>query len=288
MNANVPQSAWDYAGQYLEAADDMTPEEASAAIYLVLEWLDARRLLRPTGQWWLTTRTSKRMRQVGLFREDVSPEAATFLDAYYETWLNRSGIFISLIPGSDVSAREALSDFWGEHTGAKPEKQRREFERLFAEATDFDLCNGVFVLIGDRYHHCIAADQSSDAVRVVRLTWHASGIIGNGGFEYLFSDDVPGDPGFQLTLAGFKTLGIERAVSAFQEALSLFPKSRLPRNIEKRMQIYKATSEAIRDSINGKFCDAIQDEIEHRLADYLRTHRAELDCWTADKSIDSK
>lgn len=278
MRARKTETAWDCASHYLEEIEDWTPAQASAGIYDVLQWLNTKGLLTETGQEWLTNRSEERMRRVGLFRDDVTSEAAAFLDAYYETWFDRHGVFISLIPHAELSAREALDDMWDEYTGVKLEKQRRQLEQLFAEGSDFDLCNGVFKQIAGKYKHDIAADEYTETERVVMLTWHARAIVDNGGFEYLFSYDVPGDPGFTMTVIAFETLGIERAVSAFREALALFPCSKPHRDPEKRMQIYKKAAEATREEINRKFWSAGWDkEIETRLDAYIRKHRTDLE-----------
>lgn len=284
MHARNIDDAWDYAAQYFEEVEDFTPAQASAGIFVVLEWLNARGLLTESGKEWLNDRSEERMRQVGIFRDDVTAQAAAFLDAQYGSWFDRHGIFISLIPDAELTACDALDDMWDEYTGVKPEKQRRQFEDLFANGTDFSLCDGVFTFIGDRYNHLIAADKYSETERVVMLTWHASGIVDNGGFEYLFADDFPGDPGFRLTLAAFETLGVERALSAFREALALFPRSNPHPNPEKRMRLFKKASEAAREEINRKFWSAGRDkEIEKRLASYIRTHRTDLDYWSRAK-----
>ncbi len=279
------KSAWDVASQFLgepiEGDEPNTPHRASLHIYCVLEWLERKGLLLPSGQTWLADQSEEPKCQVGLYRRDVTPQAAEFLDTCYERWFNSRGIFIGLF--SDEYAEwefEQLDDLWDEWTGVKPEKQYREFKRLFAEANDFDLCNGIFLLIGDRFHHCIEADKYNETERVVMITWSAMGIIDNGGFEYLFSSDFDGDPGFRLTFGVFETLGVERAVSAFREALALFPDSVPDPDLETRMHRYKQVPEETRESINRKFWSAGWDnEIVTRLAAYIREHQTELNYW---------
>lgn len=146
---------------------------------------------------------------------------------------------------------------------------------LFSSASDFDLCNGVFLKIGDQYGHVIAADEYSDEERVVMLVWHAKGIIDNGGFEYLFSGDFPGDPGYRLTAKVFESLESARAVTAFRKALAIFPSSELPADIDSRMEIYLRVSESKREAINKTFWSAGWDgEIKQKLAQYIRDHRS--------------
>ncbi len=66
------------------------------------------------------------------------------------------------------------------------------------------------------------------------LVWHSAGIIDNGGFEYLFAGDFPGDPDYQITAETYKTAGLLRGYEAFQEAFALFPKGRVPHDRAER------------------------------------------------------
>ena len=149
-----------------------------------------------------------------------------------------------------------------------------EVESLFSDAGDFDLCDGVFVKIGDERGHEIDVTQYTVQERTVVLVWHASGIIDNGGFEYLFGGDFPGDPGFQYTAAAFEAIGCERAVDAFNEAFALFPDSQLPSDVDERMDIYVRTPESRREEINTRFWEVgWDDEIEKKLAEYIRSNK---------------
>ena len=55
------------------------------------------------------------------------------------------------------------------------------------------------------------------------LVWHTSGIIDNGGFEYLFAGEFFSDPDYHITAEAYLTAGLLRAYEAFQEAFALFP-----------------------------------------------------------------
>lgn len=172
------------------------------------------------------------------------------------------GASTTLQPGSDRSVDSAAPT-------------RPRLESLMSTASDFDLCDGVFLKIGDRYDHMISADAYTSEERTVMLVWHAGGIIDNGGFEYLFSGDFPGDPSYRLTAQAFETLGCERATTAFHEALSLFPNAQAPEGTEVRYETYKHVPEARRQEVNHKFWSAGWDhEIERKLADYIRVHRS--------------
>lgn len=155
--------------------------------------------------------------------------------------------------------------------------QMENFDALLAEANDFDLCDGTFKLIGDRYHHWVDASRYSPEERVVMLVWHASGIIDNGGFEYLFSGDFDGDPDFRLTAEAFKTARLMRGYQAFQDAFALFPDGKVPRDSEERYEQYAANDPDVRDEINVKFWrEGWDHECERKLAQFIRENAPAL------------
>ncbi len=277
----MPQKAWDKAADYLSEDPTRSAADVSLPIYFVLDWLHGNHLLRPSAQRWFDNR-SDLAAQVGLFRNDVTKTGAAFLDRYYERWWNKSGILLHANPDEIAKgiARATLDDFWDSHTDTKQAKQRAKLRDLLENAGDWDLCDGVFVIVGDQYGHNIAANRYTAQERAVMLTWHASGIIDNGGFEYLFSDDLPGDPGYQLTVDAFAAIECDRAVSIFRDALALFPSSVVLDNVEERMKIYKFHPEHVREAINRRFWEiGWEHELERKLAGYIREHRSSFD-WT--------
>ncbi len=148
---------------------------------------------------------------------------------------------------------------------------------LLAEANDFDLVNGTFVKIGDRYGHWVDASQYTPEERVIMLVWHSSGIIDNGGFEYLFSGDFDGDPEFKITAQSYKTVGLTRGYEAFQDAFNLFPNGKVPHDPEERIRQYKLADESVREEINTKhWKDGWEDLREKKLAQYIRDNVSKL------------
>jgi Domain of unknown function (DUF4375) len=144
--------------------------------------------------------------------------------------------------------------------------------KLFAEANDFDLCNGLF-------EHLLAFDgevpdvsEMPEEERVVLLVWHTYGIIGNGGFDYLFGGDLPGDPGYSLAAEAYEAIGCEPAAHAFRQALALFPSREAPRDLDARMRIYRRGTGDRRGQIDREFFNAGK-QIEACLARYIREHQ---------------
>src|SRR4051812_44953511 len=106
------------------------------------------------------------------------------------------------------------------------------FKQLLDGSDDFELCSGVFKHIADRHGNELNVDEETEPERVVTLVWHSYGIIGNGGFQYLFEGTFNGDPGFVLTAAAFRRIRCAGAAEAFEEALAMFPSNSPTSNIE--------------------------------------------------------
>ena len=151
------------------------------------------------------------------------------------------------------------------------------FLTLLAEAGDGDLVNGTFYKIGERYGHWVDATQYSAEEQVIMLVWHSSGIIDNGGFEYLFAGEFPGDPDYHITAEAYKTAGLLRAYEAFQEAFALFPGGKVPDDCAERHQQYQAANRSARDRLDRKLWqDGYDGTRERKLAEFIRKNAARL------------
>ncbi len=145
-------------------------------------------------------------------------------------------------------------------------------QELLNEEDNFDLCDGVFLYITNLHGNMVDANQESKLERIVTLVWHIKGIIGNGGFRFLFEGDFEGDPGFVYTAAAFSEIGCDQAAEAFKEALGIFPGNLPPEDLDERLEIYLKYNEKTRDRINEKFWGS-SDDITAKLATYIRANR---------------
>jgi hypothetical protein len=149
----------------------------------------------------------------------------------------------------------------------------------FATDADFELCNSVFKGILECYGNEVKANLLPVPHRAVLLIWHATGIIGNGGFQYLFEGDFEGDPGFRLTAEVFDEIGCASAAKVIRDAISLFPNGVVITNIENRIEFFQSIPWARREALNKRFWaqDRIgKGEICFRLAAYIRNHPADF------------
>jgi hypothetical protein len=140
---------------------------------------------------------------------------------------------------------------------------------------DFELCDELFKLMIKHYGEDFDVSKCKEKDQPVILVWHASGIIDNGGFQYLFEGNFKGDPQFAKTAAAFKTIKASKCAEAVEEALNLFPDSKPPQDIDKRLKIYQAVPAAKREAIDVKFFSESK-EMKTILAKYIRENRAEF------------
>ncbi|HEV3437464.1 MAG TPA: DUF4375 domain-containing protein [Gemmata sp.] len=151
----------------------------------------------------------------------------------------------------------------------------KNVENVLKTEDDSKLCSELFELILKHYNEDFDLSGCKEEDQVIILIWHASGIIDNGGFQYLFEGDFKGDPGFAKTLAAYKAIKATKCAEAIEEALALFPGSKLPPNIEKRLKVYQTVSAAKRRVIDWKFFDESKD-IATILAKYIRDNHDEF------------
>ncbi len=156
-----------------------------------------------------------------------------------------------------------------------PHMAKADVDSLLATADDFDLCDGVFCAIADRTGNEIDLANEPEHCRTVTAIWHSGGIIGNGGFQYLFEGDFNGDPGYRLTADAYKVIGADQSHAAFTAALALFPNSELPMDIDERLQIFQSHPEEAREKINSQFWGA-DDDVKRLLAAYIRSHESQI------------
>ena len=116
--------------------------------------------------------------------------------------------------------------------------------------------------------------------QTVLLVYQSYGLIGNGGFQYLFEGDFPGDPEFLLTRQAYMTIGATGASAAFQKAFAVFPNSTPPADIDRRVEMWQSRYNLM-DSIKDKSSPdymyfAARDGVMERLNAYIESNEADF------------
>ena len=150
-----------------------------------------------------------------------------------------------------------------------------DIDKLLKTEDDFELCDQLYMRMLKHYGDDVDVSKCKEKDQVVILVWQASGFIGDGGFQYLFEHDFKDDPDFAKTAAAFKTIKAAKCAEAVEEALKLFPDSKPPTDIEKRLEVYQSVSEAKREAIDLKFFSESK-EMATILAKYIRENRDEF------------
>ncbi len=97
-----------------------------------------------------------------------------------------------------------------------------KFDEIIKALDPFDLCDGIFCLFSEKYGNKINASIEPEPSRTITLVWHSMGLIGNGGFWYLFEGRFNGDPDFSITAEAYKKIGATSAYKKFNDSLSFY------------------------------------------------------------------
>ncbi len=145
---------------------------------------------------------------------------------------------------------------------------------------DIDLADVIFDRILKEHGEDLDPSKISKPQQTVMLVYHSYGIIGNGGFQYLFEGDFPGDPEFLLTRQAYKTIGAEDASAAFTKAFSVFPKSTPPENIDRRLEIWQSNYNLMDSAKDVASPDSMyfnaMDGVMEKLNRYIKSNEADF------------
>lgn len=152
--------------------------------------------------------------------------------------------------------------------------KRESFETRYGRLDDAELVDAIYEKINSHYSNWIDASKLHPLERVIVLVVHVSGIIDNGGFEYLFSGSFEGDSSFQHSMDAHKLACLDRGYEAFREAIDLFAGD-IPADPSNRIRQYETKSEVVRMEINSKYWDeGVEGLREKKLAEFIREHSA--------------
>jgi hypothetical protein len=172
----------------------------------------------------------------------------------------------------DLPEEEAQED---DGENERRTRKRRRIAELLNEDDPSELFSRVFDRIVRRYGGDLNVRDLKEHERSFLLAYDACGIIGNGGFNYLFERNIRGDPHFEETASAFKAIGCDAAAEAFAQVFRLFPDGRPPEDVGERLRLYRSGSGERRGPIDEQFWDA-NKEIERCLLAYVQAHGQEL------------
>jgi membrane associated rhomboid family serine protease len=154
----------------------------------------------------------------------------------------------------------------------RPRAERRTAEELLADGSDFDICEGMFRRVLRDNGGEVSAAGLGPEERVVVLVWHSLNVVNEDGFRALVEEGIVGDRRLVRTAEAYCTLGCVRAGNALRKAAAAvgdgdtgeYADERVGRSVRKWAGLPAAEQK--------KFIEVL-DEVEARLAEYVRAHR---------------
>ncbi len=151
-----------------------------------------------------------------------------------------------------------------------------EAENILKIEDDFGLCDGFFCAAADLTGNKIDWDAEPEPLRTVSLIWATHGIVGNGGFSYLLEHDYGGHKGFLLAASAYERIGAPDPYKAFGMLFDCFPGREIPRDHDKRFELYNQCGEEQRDIIDSTFYRLSDEELERLVARFIRANRSQI------------
>lgn len=135
--------------------------------------------------------------------------------------------------------------------------------------TDSEICDrlavALFARTNDHPEFAEALKHYNEKEKTVVRVWHFLGIVGNGGFEEVFSQDVFGAAGYVAVEKDLRGIGAENAANLVSKAVAIH---RLMINSRKK-DLTKLESQLNR--VQSEFFDE-ENHIVKRLAIFIATH----------------
>ena len=149
-----------------------------------------------------------------------------------------------------------------------------------ASMAKIDLATAMFTRLLNQYGDNVDTSKIPMPQQTMMLVYHSYGIIGNGGFQYLFEENFPGDPEFLLTQQAYKTIGASNASVAFEKAFAAFPNSTPPADLDRRLEMWqsKYNRKYLRDDKSSPdhiYFNAM-DEVMSKLNLYIKANEADF------------
>jgi hypothetical protein len=129
--------------------------------------------------------------------------------------------------------------------------------------TDFDYVDGIVCRAEERKTAAGVCALRSEEKHAMAI-WAAVGVIGNGGFQYFFENELSAEESAEA----FDSIGMPKTADIFRTALSLFPGGR-PQSDWAEALAFIQSREDLFAKLSAQIWDA-DAEAKSRLASYLR------------------
>ena len=147
------------------------------------------------------------------------------------------------------------------------------FRELLQEKDDEKLCSEVCNVV-HRERSGDAFDENQ-ADLCLLLVWIASGILDNGGFQYLMEGDFPPtDHKLVNSRKAFEVVGLPKVVAAFDLAFSVFPDGIPPADVNKRLAIWGAAGKEFEERASHEWFN--NNRIAPSIAAFIRRRKKQL------------
>jgi hypothetical protein len=137
--------------------------------------------------------------------------------------------------------------------------------------------------LGGPYNHALARLQAAGGdvqalpieLQTLLLVESAQGIIDNGGLEFFYEADFPGNPPYALFVEAYRRIGAHVTADCLEAASLLFPFDE-PHYFEPLRQLWLEKFRSDPGHAFARLARAIGADatVWDRLADYVETHRA--------------
>ena len=148
------------------------------------------------------------------------------------------------------AGRASRSSWFRWWPGARPAAERRSVIHAMAKQTQFDLA---------LEHAMNAAAKEKDVtklpppVRTLALVHAAQGVIDNGGLQYFFESDFPGEPDYALFVEAYRAIGADDAATTLERAVALFPFGAPHKHVKKRNEFLDSFLDEDEQPVNSPF-----------------------------------
>lgn len=134
---------------------------------------------------------------------------------------------------------------------------------------DFEKLEELFIRLADKEERKGTKSLTKEQ-QVVLLVWHASGIIGNGGFQYLYEQSL--NP--ELVAEAYEAIKCNACADILRKTTSVFPDGRPHEDWDARID-FIANHRNVFEKLDNAFWDA-DEEMVPRLADYVKKHQKSI------------